>query len=96
MHEMVNLKIFMRHKYIEETFSRWSIFGEMEDGITVYVANTLGDVVTHIKRDEANYLVKERDAIIDALCEAVMLHDNKAYEVFATIRDKYRESIGVC
>ena len=62
----------MREKYIEESFPRYFIFGEYDDGIHVDVASIDGDIVSKITREDARRLISERDKILDKLIKTAL------------------------
>jgi len=47
-------------------FHRYFIFGKYANGVHVDVADSEGDVVTYVIREEADRLICERNKIIDA------------------------------
>ena len=81
----------MKEKYIEESFRRYFIFGESANGQYVDVADSEGDIVTHIRRDEAERLIVDRNIVVDALIRCIQLHGEKAYEVYRKMADKLVE-----
>jgi hypothetical protein len=76
----------MRAKYVEETFKKWMMFGVAKDG-AVDVSDGDGDVLTGIKKSEAENIIKERDKIVDALIEAI----GDDYEKFVKLREDYEK-----
>ena len=51
---------------VEFKYPRWFIFGESSDGF-VDVSDGERDVFTHIRREDALVLIRERDALIDVM-----------------------------
>ena len=57
----------MREKHIEKRISPYFIFGEYKDGF-VDVASTDDDnLISHISKNEASKIIKERDFVISLL-----------------------------
>jgi len=75
----------MKHKYIEEAFPRYFIFGEYDDGY--YDVSTVDqDIASHISKQEAKALIASRDRIVDALIFAINANGSgRDYEVFSDI-----------
>lgn len=64
----------MRHKWIEERFPRWFIFGEkLEEGL-VDIANPEGNFAFNIPKNEAVKLIERRDGFVDEMIEFFMKH----------------------
>ncbi len=55
----------MKYKYYQERFKAYIVFGE--DGDLVDLADSEGDVVTKIKRSEAERIIKDRDELFEML-----------------------------
>lgn len=62
----------MREKSVERCFPRYFVFGRTPDGFAD-VSDGQRDVVTHIKLEEAEQLVEQRDRLIDALATSLRL-----------------------
>lgn len=58
----------MKYKYIEEQFPRYFIFGEYNCG-NVDVFNGTEDIAINVTRENADRIIRDRDKIVDFLCE---------------------------
>lgn len=74
----------MKQKYIEERFPRYFIFGEDEKG-NVYVSQHNKDIVSHVSVPEAEFLIKERDRILNMLIALAQALDEENSDVFKQI-----------
>ena len=85
----------MRHKYIEEAFPRYFIFGESKDSTTVDVSDGDGDIVQGISRQDAKRLIHDRDWIVDTLiCVLGRLDEAVAYDLLCDLRlNRTREKL---
>jgi hypothetical protein len=60
----------VKDKYVDEEtrlFAIWFIFGEHTNGIDVDIADTFGDVITGIPRQQAERLVEARGVFVNTL-----------------------------
>ena len=67
----------IKHKYVDEAFKLWFIFGENKKEGTVDISDGDTDIITNVSKKEALRLLKWRDALQEVL---YMLIDG--YEVF--------------
>ena len=78
----------MRHKYIDEAFPTWFIFGECKDG-KVDLSDGDDDIVTHIPREEAEKLIKLRDNLQEALYALLPGYSKVICKRFDEVRELY-------
>ena len=78
----------MRHKYIDEAFPTWFIFGEHKDG-KVDLSDGDDDVVTRITREDAEKLMKLRDNLQEALYVLLKGYSKPIIKKFNEIVKKY-------
>ena len=78
----------MRHKYIDENFPTWFIFGEYKDG-RVDVNDGDRDIVTKISREEAEKLIKIRDDLQEVLYILLPGYSKATIERFDKITELY-------
>jgi hypothetical protein len=60
----------MRDKYIEERFPRFFEFGCSEEG-KVDVASTVNDTIATVSKEQAQYMIDDRDILLDMLITVV-------------------------
>lgn len=75
----------MKAKYIEETFKKWMIFGEHPETKLVDISDGDRDVLTGIRREEAEKIIKDRDMVIDVIIELI----GDDYEKLTELRKRY-------
>lgn len=62
----------MKHKYIEERFNRWFVFGEHKDANTVDVVDRSGEILFEsIDKEKAAKIIIIRNAFINGLIGAL-------------------------
>ena len=76
----------MKAKYIEERFPRYFIFGIHPTTRAVDVCDFNGTIVS-CSHEEANRLIADRDALVDALIGAIN-HTPDPYELLNELKEK--------
>lgn len=75
----------MRAKYVEETIKRWMIFGVHSVSGLVDISDGDSDILTGIKKEEAEKIIEERGKVVNLLIELI----GDDYDKFVEIRKKY-------
>lgn len=71
----------MRDKYVEHDFPRYFEFGQHADG-RVDIATVRGDVVATVSRDDTDRLIRQRNELVQRLCDMARAFDAAAPEAF--------------
>ena len=79
--------VLMKHKYIEERFRRYFVFGENEK--TCDITDGIGDIVDHITHQEAEFIINDRNKCIDVILKlSDALEKHSAEDLYKIMDDE--------
>ena len=71
----------MREKWIEEEYPRYMVFGGHPDG-PVDIASSKNSTVATVSLEHAQYLIEDRDAVVQKLIDTALAFHNAAPDAF--------------